>query len=180
MPYLVAAVVLVATVAVVDLLLTIVVIRRLRDHSNALTALRESSPGFGLEPGDLIPEFKARDLDERLVSRDTLAGREALLGFFSTTCEACEEQLPEFVRFAGSLTADEAEVVAVVSGASEEGTNLVEVLRRSLPVILESEGGLVTSVMEVRAFPTFYRFDPEGLLTSAGHDVRSLQTPAPA
>ena len=180
MVYLVAAVVLLAGVAVINLLLTIGVIGRLRDHAAALKSMQDSSPGFALSPGDQIPDFVAEDLDHRLVSRESIAGREALMGFFSASCRACEIQLPEFLQAADAMRRQEAEVVAVVSGSGDEQASLVEKLRQSVRVIPESEYGPVTSTMEVRGFPVFYHWTPDGVLVSAAHDVRRLVAPTPA
>lgn len=151
MTYLTAAVVLVGAIAVVDLVLTVGVVRRLREHTAELTALRGPAAGADLPAGSPVGDFTATSVTGRPVTRGTLTGS-ALVGFFSQGCPACAEQLPDFVAHAagGAVPA-----LAVVAGDPAGVTETVQALRPVATVVVEPADGPVQRAFAVAGFPTF-------------------------
>lgn len=156
MPFLVAAVVLVGLLCAADLLLTMAVIRRLREHTHQLATLQRREPELGLLPaGSPLPTFAGQSVNGELVSSDTV--RPEILAFLSTTCKACSTELPELVRYLRAGGVERAAAIVVVAGAdSAEGRQLVDELNRVATVIREPMDGTIGRTFSVNVFPTFY------------------------
>src|SRR5512139_3615416 len=107
MPILVAAVVVLGAVTVLNLLLTIGIVRRLR--ANASAAGR-STP-FALRAGAAIGEGEVMDTTGEPVRAGGLSGAVA---FLSADCAACHDQLPGLVDYARREGRDQ--VLVVVAG----------------------------------------------------------------
>lgn len=180
MPYLIAAVVVLAVLCVLNLMLTTAVVRRLRVHSEQLAGTLPARAGTALPVGAPAPGFAATSVDGAAVSSDRLSGAASLLGFFSTGCSSCAEQLPVFVAHAGAFPGGRERVVAVVTGEGGEAERLVGELRAVATVITENGPGGLRGRYEVGFFPTFYALDDRGRIASAGHSARELPAPLPA
>ena len=101
MPYLVAAVTLVGAICLVDLLLTVGVIRRLRHHADLLSRL--PGLGFGLPDGSPLAigtrptDFTATTTAGEPVTPASLGDR-TVLAFFMSQCQPCSERPGSRVR----------------------------------------------------------------------------------
>ncbi|WP_377272712.1 hypothetical protein [Peterkaempfera sp. SMS 1(5)a] len=101
MPYLVTLVVLLTVLGLVNLTLTVGVIRRLREHTDKLAAQADAAAGRKavLAEGESAAPFRTLSTDGSDVSRDLIT-EPTLIGAFSPGCEACHEALPDFVAMA--------------------------------------------------------------------------------
>jgi thiol-disulfide isomerase/thioredoxin len=183
MAYLTAAVVVVGLLCLLDLLLTLGVIRRLREHTSKLAQLASGlSAGFpeelGVPVGEAVAGFAATATGGGLVSRELLAGR-TLVGFFAPGCGPCEEQLPGFVEYAQSLPGGPGQAVAVVVGGDgaqdTKGSEYVERLDPVAQVVVEAPGGPVQSAFRVNGYPTLYLVDIGGVVVAGGMSMRALE-----
>ncbi|MDP9863716.1 MULTISPECIES: TlpA family protein disulfide reductase [Streptosporangium] len=163
MPYLVVAVVFVGALCAVNLLLTLAVIRRLREHSAQLANGRSTRPPL-VASGTALPEFTASASDGTTVSQDFFTGP-TLVGMFSTTCAACHERLPEFTAWAGQLGPGRA--LAVVTGDPEDAGVFTAALAPVAPVVVEPPDGPLARAFQVSFFPTFYLVDDRAVITAA-------------
>jgi hypothetical protein len=148
---LVVVVVVLGIMVGANLLLTGAVVRRLAAHERKLAMFGStvSVPG-GLAAGAEVPGFTGETVDGRPIDAGFLGDRPWLIGFFSTTCPACELHAPEFA----AVVADGTSGLAVVSG--EGGDELFRALG-SVPVVRESTpGGPIVTAFEVDTYPTFY------------------------
>ncbi|WP_039934473.1 TlpA family protein disulfide reductase [Streptomyces viridochromogenes] len=156
MAALASAVVLVGTLCAVDLLLTIGVIKKLREYG---PAGRAGAPGRGmtpLRPGEELPAFTAVAVDGAPVSRASLPDG-ALIAFLSPTCEPCRQKLPELVAYAAAEPGGRDRTLAVVVGEPEECERFVQELSPVTRVVVEPRGGPVCAALRVDAFPTTLR-----------------------
>ncbi|MEV0581438.1 TlpA disulfide reductase family protein [Nonomuraea sp. NPDC050310] len=167
MVYLTAAVVVLSLLTLLNLLLTVGVIRRLR----AEAASRRDELG-GVRVGAVVGEFATTDVDGRPISRGRLNER-TLVGFFTPGCEPCAELLPRFVERAGQVPYD---VIAVVSGPAED---YVRELAPVAAVVAEGSTGALQEAFRVMAFPSVYLIDGSGTVVAEGLDA-SLAEPVPA
>lgn len=176
MPVLAAAVAVFGAICLLDLLLTFGVIRRLRRHDQLLA---EGGAGrrHRLEPGAPIGPFTATATDGRTVSTGALAPR-SLVGFFSTTCEPCLEQLPHFVDFASGLPGGREQVLAVVCGSPQDAAQLAGRLEPVARVVLEEFGGELAGAFGIMAFPSMFVTDGEGTVQASGGNVDLLRSAA--
>ena len=181
MPYLVAAAVLVGLLAVLNLVLTFGVIRRLREHTSLLSA-RPQQPDLMLPAGEQAGEFAATTTDGDPVSRDLLAGR-TLVAHLSTTCRPCQEQLPEFLAVAGGFPGGRRQVLAVISSSGEEDETASEYAERLAPVarvVVERGRGPVAAAFGVRGFPSFAVVEDRGRVVASNVDLTGLAVPSVA
>ncbi|MEV5556871.1 redoxin domain-containing protein [Nonomuraea wenchangensis] len=163
MSYLVVAVVLVGALCAVNLLLTLAVIRRLREHSAQLAADRPTRPPL-VAAGTALPGFTSAATDGTTVSRDFFTGP-TLVGMFSTTCSACHERLPEFTTRAESLGPGRA--LAVVVDEKEDAGAFAAALAPVATVVVEPPDGPLGRAFQVSFFPAFYLVDGRAVITAA-------------
>lgn len=182
--YLVA---LVGALGLVNLVLTVgvvrrqrEVIRRLREHHELLVG-RSAGPGtppsLMLAPGRSVDDFEATTVDGAPLSRDRLAGR-TLVGFFSAHCSSCREQLPSFLARAGRIPGGRAQALAVVVGPAEKTADMAARLATVARVVSEVEHGPVGAAFEVEGFPAFALLDGD-LVTASAVSVDQLPDPRP-
>lgn len=165
MPYLIAASVLVGLLSLVNLLLLIGVIRRLR-------TMRDTSqmPLEGLQPGEAIPDFTATATDGAPVSAAYLRGR-AMIGFFSPGCGPCKELLPRFVEQAEQAPGP---VLAVVVATPQDDPAAdIARLEKVARVVSEAPQGPVQQVFKVSGYPTVIATDATGTVVFSDADVPS-------
>ncbi|MFI6484463.1 TlpA family protein disulfide reductase [Nonomuraea sp. NPDC050663] len=152
MAYLVAAVVLLGLLCLVNLLLTVGLMRR----TGRLSAQARRSPaGDGLAVGEAFP-------------REVMRGP-GLIGFFAPGCEPCEEILPGFAELARRT---DGEVIAVLAAETEqEAAGYAEVLAGAARVVVEPIHGPLQQALDVSAFPTVYVVDAENRVSGTDLDL---------
>ncbi|MFI9596338.1 TlpA disulfide reductase family protein [Nonomuraea sp. NPDC052265] len=174
MSLLVTGMILVGALCLFDLVLTLGVVRRLREHTTQLQSLLshgDRSPG---RAGGDVGDFLATTVDGEQVSRDLLTG-ETLVAFFSPGCTTCRETLPEFVEFARALPGGRRQVLAVLAGDREDSDEMVRTLTPVARVALEDFDGELSRAFAVDAFPSHYVVDSTGALLATAPDVALLR-----
>jgi hypothetical protein len=177
MPYVVSVTVVIGAVAILNLILTFGVIRRLREHSELLAAGGPGAPDVMLSAGAAPAEFAATTTDGARVTRDDLGG-EMLIGFLSPGCEPCREQAPRFVERAGALAGGRSRALAVVIGEQPAVQDLLRQLEPVARVVIERDinaEGTVSHAFGVRAFPAFATLD-DGVVASSGWQLPEQPT----
>jgi thiol-disulfide isomerase/thioredoxin len=173
-PYLAGGVAVAIALTVVNLLLTFGVIRRLRTHTELLSAraVPEVMVGVGESPGD----FSAGAVDGEVVSRASLVG-EQLVGFFSPGCGPCVEMVPRFAERAAVV--GRAHAVAVVVGDAGDAAEFVAVLEPVARVVLEPGPGegTLSGAFGVKGFPAVCVLDGEKVVTASGSSVLGVAEP---
>jgi hypothetical protein len=177
-PYLVFAVVLACALGTLNLLLTLAVVRRLREHSELLANHPAGNEPGIIEPGQTPGAFVTTDTDGRPVRRDDLAG-EVLVAFFSQGCRACTDALPRFVTSAAAFPGGRGQVLAVVSGELPWGTELAGKLAGVARVVLEEGDGDLATAFRVRAFPSWCLLDATGTASRSGSGWTDLPISVP-
>ncbi len=152
-----AGLLFVAVLGLVDLLLTLLVARRLRQVAEAS---RPASLPW-LAPGTRIPDFETSTVDGDLVSMDMLRGRRSLVGIFTPSCEPCKVQVPAFARLAGDAFGPD-QALAVVLGAAEEADGFLAMLAGHALLVREPSHGPVAHAFSARAYPAIYLLDSDG------------------
>ena len=175
--FLIALVVLVGVIATVDLLLTVGVIRRLRQHTEQLATLTPPDgppPSVMVGVGERVGEFAATTTDGEAMSRDLLSGQ-TLVGVLSPDCGACKERLPEFISYAGSFPGGRGQVLAVVAGAPDQAEPYRERLAPVARVVIEPPAhGPITTALQAQGFPTFAVLDAEGTVVASDLELTGL------
>jgi len=173
MAFLVAAVVLVGALCALDLILTVGVIRRLREHSDLIADIGGLGDAPVMAVGEEIPGFSASTVNGTELSHKSLT-EETLVAFFSPTCEPCKKKMPSFVEYARAAERRGGRVVAAVVGDTELAEAFVSELAPVADVVVEenTEGG-ISAAFKVSAFPTLLRVAPDrsGRLVVTSNDV---------
>lgn len=177
MSVLIAVVALFCVLGVVNLLLCVGIIRRLREHTELLG---KQSGGVAAGPpmravGEIVGPFEADTVDGIAVGSALLAGT-TMVGVFTPGCGPCKERLPQFVEHAATRERDR--VLAVVAGTEEESAAYVAQLTSVALVVREDDGGPVTTALDVRGFPSFALLDADGRVLASGITLDALTVPA--
>ncbi|TMR22377.1 TlpA family protein disulfide reductase [Nonomuraea turkmeniaca] len=160
MPYLIVAVVLVGVLCMLNLLLTVGVIRRLRKQAASAAFLPPMAEGLAI--GEKLPEFSATTTDGEPIS-DELLGGPALIGFFSPSCQPCRELMPRFIDHARQSSA--AVLAVVVTDSAEEAVADVERLTEVARVVVEEPQAAIQSAFQVVGYPTVFLIGADGRVT---------------
>lgn len=173
MPYLLMAVALVATLCLLDLLLTFGVIRRLREHTELLSRRPGGEPTPAV--GSRVGEVSATATDGTVV-RPTRFAVPTMVAFFTPGCEPCAELLPRFTAFAreGTGTAP----VAVVVGP--EPDEYVARLAPVATVVSGEQARALADAFSVNGFPTVCVIGPDGTVVEVGQHLVTAPTLASA
>jgi thiol-disulfide isomerase/thioredoxin len=179
-PALIAAVVLVGMVGLLDLILTVGVIRRLREHTALLSDPRGRGGPALVEVGQEIGEFRTDTVNGQPIDRNRLSG-ETLVGFFTPECKPCKERLPSFVELARAMPGGPDRVLAAVVGGGDQAAELVAALRPVAQVVAERHDGPLGTAFQVRAYPTIIKIAPDdhGRLVVVDNEVRLEPAGAP-
>ncbi|MFL6076545.1 MAG: TlpA disulfide reductase family protein [Mycobacteriales bacterium] len=170
MPYLIAALVLVGLLCVFQLVLTVGVIKRLREHTALLSGANTPPRPPAVKVGEEVGPFATTTVSDEPVSRDGLLSGDTLVGFFTLGCEPCAKRLPEFVEYARALPGGRDRVLAtVVTDDPAKAAAYVADLSPVARVMVEDSDGPLTSAFRVSAFPTVVTVAP-------GTDGRVLVT----
>ncbi|WP_327292393.1 TlpA disulfide reductase family protein [Streptomyces sp. NBC_01198] len=185
MPLLIAVVSLLGVLCLLTLVLTLGVIRRLREHTKLMDALYEAIDLMGGPPtglatlgkGELVGDFAATTLDGDQVTRELLP-EGAVVAFLSADCGGCRDQLPEIASWAAGQ--DRRQIVAVLDATSGDPEELVTALSPVAQVIVEDELTTVGRAFGLKVFPTFYQVSGEGRLLAVEGRISRLPVGSPA
>ncbi|GAA3989968.1 TlpA family protein [Allokutzneria multivorans] len=180
MTVVIIAVAVLGVLVLVDLVLTLGVVKRLREHTalieRALSATAPMPPIMA-PVGTKITPFEARTVDGTTVSLGDLPDP-TLVGFFSADCPACGENLPAFLDRARDLGRDR--VLAVAHGAPDEVADLVAKLNPVARVVTEAPDGPLGVAFSVRGVPALCLVDATGTVVASGSDMAGLPMPTDA
>lgn len=177
MLFLTAGVVLVGMLCTLDLVLTLGVIKRLREHTALLTKRGGGPPS--IEKGEEVGRFATATADGETLTPELIAD-DTLVAFFSTTCGPCKAKLPRFVESARAKAGGRDRVLAVVAG--DEPTAFVDQLGPVARVVAEGVDGPLSTAFKVQVYPVLLKVGREGdgrlIATAVGIDIDELATVA--
>ncbi|MBG0857419.1 hypothetical protein I2W78_37640 [Streptomyces spinoverrucosus] len=180
MTYLTVSVVLVVLLCLLNLTLTIGVIRRLRERAGDLAGSGLSVPALVVGPGGSVGSFSAVDTEGERLSQDSLAEGSMVL-FMSPGCPACEDLLPLVAERAGEYGRDR--VLAVVTRDEEKDALLGEYLKRLSPVarvVVTEFGDELTEAFALKGLPAYVEMGAAGRVASSGRTLPHRTEPARA
>jgi thiol-disulfide isomerase/thioredoxin len=175
--YLVVAVTVAIVSTLLNLLLTFGVIRKLRVHDALLTAPGAHSGSDATLPvGSTVATVAAATVGGRTVSSVHRDGTQ-LVGFFSPGCGACEERIPEFVRYheRSGIAA-----LAVVVADAADSEPYVARLPGHVDVVVEPQDGPFGAAFGVTSYPALCLVDQSGVILAGGNSFQQLPEFIPA
>jgi thiol-disulfide isomerase/thioredoxin len=172
MPVLNAVVAVIGVIALLNLVLTMGVIRRLREQAAMGTPQRQEQrlPTVGAAVGD----FSTVDVHGRELSLGDLTGP-AVVGFFTPSCAPCQALLPQFIAQVGALAEPGWHAVAVI--VAEPGEDDAEYRQLLAPVartVVETPHGALQHAFGAEAFPTIAVIDGHHTITASSFDAAAL------
>ncbi len=153
-----AAAIIVGVLILVNIALTLALVRRQNEQGRLLAQVvsdRGEPAALDVLPGDRIGDFAATTVDGREMSRTHLQGS-TLVAFMAPGCPSCEYSLPEFVSRAAAAPRGRDQVLAVVLGTSLGAGKMCEMLTPVAQVLTEEqERGPLARAFGVAALPAF-------------------------
>ncbi|KOG91294.1 hypothetical protein ADK38_03965 [Streptomyces varsoviensis] len=183
MPVVIVALVFVGALCLLNLVLNVGIIKRLRDQAEILNRNGNSGPGATLGMNEEVGTFSTITEDGELVDHASLYQGDTLVAFFSPTCSPCRAKLPHFVEFAATFPGGREKVLATVVGEAADTADMVERLRPVARVVREdSNKGAVSTAFALQAFPAILVVSPSNehgrpIITADNLD-RDLPVPA--
>ncbi|MUL40258.1 redoxin domain-containing protein [Streptomonospora sp. PA3] len=175
MEILVGFVVLIGAVALLNLLLTMAVVRRLRQLAEQPAARGSAGPELEEVPaGSPVPSFRSRTLPGEPVTSESLLGRETVFAFFDTGCSVCKSAIPKLLAHAAEKRLTPGQVVVVVGDQGGESGEYTGRLDGAATVILEPRLGPVAQAFGIQGVPAFVRADARGTVVTSGNTVDAL------
>lgn len=172
MAILATAIVIVGLLCLIDLLMTFGVIRRLREHTEILTAAQgQDAPVTGLAAGEVPASFTAVGSNGEQVSGP--AGLR-LVAFFTASCSACPERVPPFLDYLRANRIGRDEVLAVISGSQAASVSYLQSVAEAAVVCTESVDGEIDTAFQVRGYPAFCLLDATGSIQAVSHEPTAL------
>ncbi|WP_149549530.1 TlpA family protein disulfide reductase [Streptomyces marokkonensis] len=175
MAYLTAGLVLVALLCVLDLVLTLAVVRRLREEP--ATAPDGGGPPdvSELSVGEVVAPFEVTDTAGRTLTRDGLTSGMNVV-FMSPGCLACEELLPLVAeRAAGYAPGRLLAVVVRDPDGSDGHSEFVDRLSPVARVVVTDLGGALMGAFALTGTPAYVEMGHGGRISGIG---RTLPRPA--
>jgi thiol-disulfide isomerase/thioredoxin len=180
MIYLTAAVILVGAVGMMNLVLLLGILRRLRAAPPA-AAEESHGGGSGLRLGWRPEPFAVSLLHGGRLTRSDLTGHgETLIGFFSPTCRPCRAQAPKFAARAAEWPGGPERVLVVVADDTVDGAEFTEQFAGLAKMVVDGLEGPVATAYGVTAFPAFGILDDTATVLTEATSVERLADAAPA
>jgi hypothetical protein len=173
MPFVISLSILVGLVSLLNLVLTIGLVKRIRDQDERIATITRGEPEL-LDIGERVDDFTTTTVDGEALSRDLLGGG-TLVGFFDPTCETCHEHLPKWAAQARRLPDGRVQALAVVR-EDPEVHEMVSVLNPVARVVVERRRGPVAKAFHVKATPAFCRLGDDQVVSA--HDYEPNLTAA--
>jgi AhpC/TSA family len=177
---LLAAVLILAVLVLVDLALTLAVVRRLRKQVTDRERWEAEQRGQVSPPlGTPVPDFTVEATDGSTVTGDTLRGGRAFVAFVSNGCGSCHDQLPQLrEHLAASRAAGDYALVVVAGDGSGDG-DLVTALNGAVPVVTEGvarEDRVVGPAFAIGEYPTYVLLN-DGAVSGVYTVMRDVPAP---
>jgi hypothetical protein len=171
MPYLAAAVAVVGVLCLFDLILTVAVIRKLRDHSARLS--RVTLPATLLPAGTEVAEVATVDRYGEAIDGAWLRNGMKLVIFMSATCSACIDQLPDAAARAGGFPGGPDSILTAVVGADGNSAEIVSAFDGIARLVQGAQVDSVVSAFQVSAYPSYFVLD-NGRIEVATHSAPAI------
>lgn len=172
-----AALVLVGLISLLNLLLTLGLVRRMRELESRPAATAPRPSGFVAGPGTAVGPRATVDVTGRPVPLPDPASL-TVIGFFATDCPSCADSMPGFLTRAAGAGPDRA--IAVVTGARDDEDRYVRRLAPTVPVVADQAADELAAAFRVRAYPAFVLLGPDGTVRASGLSLDDLPVTVPA
>ncbi len=129
-----------------------------------LLAVPACTPSSAVSVGELAPDFTLVDLEGNQVSLSDFRGKTVFINFWATWCPPCRAEMPEIEAIYQEYTDKDVVVIGVDLWQSDD------VVRQYIQedgyswTFVTDTTGVVTANYEVKAIPTSFFIDKEGII----------------
>lgn len=167
-----ASVIVLWILLLVVLVLLAGIVRRLGAQQRQLA---EFMPVPGLKVGERAPAATATAVDGGEVGWGAAAGEPSVLGFFSSHCRACRDELPAFNAVGAAVGERGMEAVAIIDGETDDAAHLLAGLRPPVRAVLAPFGASkVLPDLRVSSFPSYLAIGTDGTVLAAAESAPAL------
>lgn len=125
---------------------------------------KESAPFIGLN----APEFTIYDIDGIPFSLAELEGKPVILIFWASWCSVCKSILPDLQSTYLEFSRDDVEIISINMTYQDQLPAVEAYISESkitFPVLIDVTGAVASS-FSIRALPTAFIINPEGIIHS--------------
>lgn len=133
-----------------------------RDTTGASTAGQIPAPRQGF----MAPDFSLSNADGETVRLSDLRGKAVLVNVWASWCGPCRSEMPAMQRLYQDYQGRGFELLAVNSTVQDSPTNALAFARElglEFPILFDTQGE-VTDLYQVRALPSSFFIDPQGMI----------------
>ncbi|HIV57631.1 MAG TPA: redoxin domain-containing protein [Candidatus Stackebrandtia faecavium] len=170
MAIIITLIAILTVVALLNLLLTLGLIKRFREVDQIVADLNAVEHEPMLPTGSAIDEFEAETVDSETITHASLT-EGTIVGFFNPTCETCHGHIPTFSEVAASLPDGRNQALAVVqhNDDPDELDEMVTPLSKAARVVVQPKRGTVWRAFGVQATPAFCQLGRDQLIAKHGY-----------
>jgi peroxiredoxin len=156
-------------VVLINLGLTLMLLRRARVHAQPSFTTPEMPPF--LTVGAPAPEFTAQTLSGDIVTRASYTGQPVTFLFISTDCSPCHDSLSRFVMTQTHAAGAGEACVLICDDDAANTQRLVNDYRITTPILVapSQEGNTFLSDYNVAGTPFFCSIDAQGRVRASGY-----------
>lgn len=133
-----------------------------QNNSATETAVSGEAADTGLAVGKTAPDFKLKTMDGEEMSLSDFRGQPVFVNFWATWCPPCRAEMPDMEKLYGNM---DIEILAVNMTDTEKNAgavaDFVDETALTFPILMDVDGEL-SSVYNVRAYPTSYLIGADG------------------
>lgn len=173
-----AAVVIFGVLTTLNLILTLGVLKKLREQGEQLAHAggKEHQPDPIVERGEVVDDFATTSLDGAAVTRAGATGLR-LVAFVSPMCDMCAAQIPNLLDRAAHMPGGRDNVLITVVGKGDDVTEYAQQFRPLAQVVVEPGSGAVNRAFRLDRFPAYGLIDAEGRVVTSSDHIDRLDIP---
>lgn len=167
--FLVVSSVLLWIVVLLNLILTLAVIKRVNDNNKQIPNME--MPDMGLKPGTQAPDFTAQTLNGETVTLANFTGRKVGFLYVSPHCRPCKDKLPVFQKlYTNSQQIGLDWLLVSVSGTLSDIQAMVTDFNITMPMLYApDEQNPLAQDYQARGTPSFCLVGEDGKVVLSGY-----------
>ncbi len=135
-------------------------------YSATLPSGAQSSAIAAPQEGFMAPDFTLHTNSGDFITLSELRGQAVLVNIWTSWCGPCKAEMPAIEQIYQEYADQGFVVLAVNSTVQDNLTDAVEFVERlglTFPILFDPDG-TVTDLYQIRALPTSFFIDPEGII----------------
>jgi cytochrome oxidase Cu insertion factor (SCO1/SenC/PrrC family) len=165
---------LLAAVGLMNLLLIVALVRRIRSQDDQLAARSRPRPLPAMTVGRMAPDFTVTTVSGKTRSLSDLQGDRGVIAFLTPDSETCRARVPDLIEYARAHPTGRTHVVTVICGTGKQAARLAGELQEYMSVVVEPRAGPMQQAYSVSGHPLFYVIRADGQIAARGAYVEAF------